>query len=380
MAWTTSASLRVRPMLLEAAGTQMKYAAVLLRTLLRSLHRCHPSFALALPLAALGLLSPLLPHGILVVLLLTTGAAIATLSIPRPRTAPDCAGQTQQAGPPLDCAVGQTAATHTTFFASEIALERRSQRLAEMACAASRSRNADEQKDKNWAELMARVNHELRTPLNAVIGFSDMMALKLFGPVGDPRYEDYVRHIRDSANELLKSAEDTMALTALVAHPSASDGAKTSELEELASEAWAFLSAKTATRGIELELRIPAQLEVLGEPRALRQIVVNILSEAISRAGHGAKITIAASVEEELIQLYFTVSKERRISSRNGSSLAICLARTLLEMHGSSLLEIECPVRGWGAVTVLDRSAQPDFFMDGNIASAHTTQIPALVS
>jgi two-component system cell cycle sensor histidine kinase PleC len=167
-----------------------------------------------------------------------------------------------------------------------------------MACAASRSRNADEQKDKNWAELMARVNHELRTPLNAVIGFSDMMALKLFGPVGDPRYEDYVRHIRDSANELLKSAEDTMALTALVAHPSASDGAKTSELEELASEAWAFLSAKTATRGIELELRIPAQLEVLGEPRALRQIVVNILSEAISRAGHGAKITIAASVEE----------------------------------------------------------------------------------
>ncbi|MCK5711652.1 MAG: sensor histidine kinase [Hyphomicrobiaceae bacterium] len=377
MAWTTSASLRVRPILWGTARTQTKYAAVLVRTLLRSLHRCHPSFALALPLAALGLLSPLLPYGLLAALLLTTCAAIANLSIPR--TARDRAGQIQQAGPPLDCAVEQSSAQNVAFFASEIALERRAQRLAERDCAATRSHSANEQKNKNWAELMARVNHELRTPLNAVIGFSDMMALKLFGPVGDPRYEDYVRHIRDSANELLKSAEDTMALTALVAHPSTSDSSKTSELEELASEAWAFLSAKTATREIELELRIPAQLEVLGEPRALRQIVVNILSEAISRADRGARITIAASVEEELVQLYFTVSKERRVSARNGSSLAICLARALLEMQGSSLLEIECPVRGWGAVTVLDRAAQPDFFMDGNVASAHT-QIPALVS
>ncbi len=377
MAWTTSASLRVRPILWGTARTQAKYAAVLVRALLRSLHRCHPSFALALPLVALGLLSPLLPYGLLAALLLTTGAAIATLSIPR--TAPDRAGQPQQAGPPLDRSVVQSSAQNVAFFSSEIALERRAQRLAERGCAATRSHSANEQKSKNWAELMARVNHELRTPLNAVIGFSDLMALKLFGPVGDPRYEDYVRHIRDSANELLKSAEDTMALTALVAHPSTSDSSKTSELEELASEAWAFLSAKTATREIELELRIPAQLEVLGEPRALRQIVVNILSEAISRADHGAKITIAASVEEELVQLYFTVSKERRISSRNGSSLAICLARTLLEMQGSSLLEIECPVRGWGAVTVLDRAAQPDFFMDGTVASSHT-QIPALVS
>jgi signal transduction histidine kinase len=185
-----------------------------------------------------------LPYGLLAALLLTTGAAIAALGIPNIRTAPDRTGQKQPANPPRDCTVEQTADTHTTFFATEIALERRAQRLAEIACAASPSREANEQKDRNWAELMARVNHELRTPLNAVIGFSDMMALKLFGPVGDPRYEDYIRHIRDSANELLKSAEDTMALTALVAHPSACDGAKTFELEELAREAWAFLSAK----------------------------------------------------------------------------------------------------------------------------------------
>jgi len=363
-------------MLWEVAAPQIKYAAVFLRSLRRSLQQWHPSFALALPLAALGLISPHLPYGLLAGLLLTTGAAIAALSIPSTRTrlAPDAASQ-EAADPTVVSPEQQTATGRAALLSREIAL----QRHVEIASTASRIRSAAEENDKNWAELMARVNHELRTPLNAVIGFSDMMALELFGPVGDPRYEDYIRHIRDSANELLKSAEDTMALTALVAHPSPSDGAKASELEELTSEAWAFLSAKAATRGIELEVRIPAHLKVLGEPRALRQILVNILSEAIARAGHGAKIVVAASVEEELIQLLFNVSKERSVSSHKGGSLAICLARALLEMQGSSLLEIECPVRGWGAVTVLDRAAQPDFFMDGHVAPVHTP-MSALVS
>lgn len=380
MAWTTSASLRVRPMLREVAASQMKYATVLLRSLLRSLQHCHPSFALALPLAALGLLSPLLPYGLLAILLLTTGGAVAALSFPsaRTRSSRDLPTQEETELRPVS-ADQQTTTGRATFLSSEIALQRHAQRHAEIASAGSRSRMARLQKDKNWAELMAQVNHELRTPLNAVIGFSDMMALKLFGPVGDPRYEDYIRHIRDSANELLKSAEDTMALTALVAHPSPCDGAKSSELEELLTEAWAFLSAKASARDIELELRIPAHLEVLGKSRALRQILVNILSETIARAGHGAKVVVAASVEEELIQLYFTVSKERSAASHNGSSLAICLARALLEMQGSSLLEVECPVRGWGAVTVLDRAAQPDFFVDEHVASAHTA-MPALLS
>lgn len=376
MAWTTSASLRARPMLWEAAASQMKYAAVILRPL----QRCHPSFALALPLAALGLLSPLLPYGLLALLLLTTGAAVAALSFPSARTRSSRDRTSKETTEPGPVGAEQRAtAGRATFFSSEIALQRHAQRHAGIASAALRSHMAGHQEDKNWAELMAQVNHELRTPLNAVIGFSDMMALKLFGPVGDPRYEDYIRHIRDSANELLKSAEDTMALTALVARPSPCDGAKSSELVELSTEAWAFLSAKAAARDIDVELCIPAHLEVLGETRALRQILVNILSEAIARADQGAKVVVAASVEEELIQLHFTVSKERSAASHNGSSLAICLARALLEMQGSSLLEVGCPVRGWSAVTVLDRAAQPDFFVDEHVASSHTA-MPTLLS
>ncbi len=71
-----------------------------------------------------------------------------------------------------------------------------------------------------WGELMARVSHELRTPLNAVIGFSDVMQSELLGPVGHPRYREYARHIGDCGRDLLKSAEDTLAITYLLDHDS----------------------------------------------------------------------------------------------------------------------------------------------------------------
>ena len=79
---------------------------------------------------------------------------------------------------------------------------------------------------------MARVSHELRTPLNAVIGFSDVMDSELLGPVGHPRYREYARHIRDSGRELLKSAEDTLAITALLANPGSLDRTTCARLRE----------------------------------------------------------------------------------------------------------------------------------------------------
>ncbi len=86
-----------------------------------------------------------------------------------------------------------------------------------------------------WGDLMARVSHDLRTPLNAVIGFSDVMGSELFGPVGDARYRDYIAHIRDSGRELLKSAEDTLAITSLLG--SRGNAADAINLETLACEA-----------------------------------------------------------------------------------------------------------------------------------------------
>lgn len=221
----------------------------------------------------------------------------------------------------------------------------------------------------DWADLMARINHELRTPLNAVIGFSEVMSLEMFGPIGNERYQDYLRHINDSAGELLKSAEDTLALTALLTnHRDAVRDVCT--LHQAVVEAWAFVERKAVARNIRIEYAIGAEIEVLNEPRALRQIFVNLLSEAISRTEDGHTISLVAIPDGELIEVVTTVRHERTdVAARNGS-LAIALARTLLEMQGTSLLEIEPATGGWTAVTVLDRAAQEDLFASRRSAAA----------
>ncbi len=67
-----------------------------------------------------------------------------------------------------------------------------------------------------WTDVLHLLNHDLRTPLNAVIGFSDVMQHEMFGPLGDQRYQQYVKHIRESGSLLLKAAEDTLAVTTII--------------------------------------------------------------------------------------------------------------------------------------------------------------------
>ncbi|MBN9281667.1 MAG: sensor histidine kinase, partial [Hyphomicrobium denitrificans] len=71
-----------------------------------------------------------------------------------------------------------------------------------------------------WAKLTAHMSHELRTPLNAVLGFSELMSKEVFGPLGSSAYGDYARDIHASGRVLLKSAEDALAITALLTAPS----------------------------------------------------------------------------------------------------------------------------------------------------------------
>jgi hypothetical protein len=214
-----------------------------------------------------------------------------------------------------------------------------------------------------WIELMARVSHELRTPLNAVIGFSDVMDSELLGPVGHPRYREYARHIRDSGRELLKSAEDTLAFTALLADPRSIDRSGSFEVEELAAEAWASIAAAAASRGIRFEIAGAEGLCLAGERRPLRQILTNLLTEAVSRAADGASVVLRASAEGSFAQLELIAEGEPTTEPRpREASLAVCLARALLDLYGASLIELTDKTSAWRAVTVLERAAQTDFF------------------
>ena len=209
---------------------------------------------------------------------------------------------------------------------------------------------------------MSRVNHELRTPLNAVIGFSEVMALEMFGPLGNERYQEYVRYIRDSAGDLLKSAEDTLALTALLTNARPAEAAIACTLEHAIADAWAFVERKAAGRDVQLDL--DASRGCRGSQRAARpapdprqHAVRGRRARRARRPRLGSSPWPTASSSRSCCR---SAASSRARVPRAGS-LAICLARTLLEMQGTSLLEIET-AGGWRAVTVLDRAVQPDFF------------------
>lgn len=210
-----------------------------------------------------------------------------------------------------------------------------------------------------WGDLMARVSHDLRTPLNAVIGFSDVMGSELFGPVGDHRYREYIAHIRDSGRELLKSAEDTLAITALLGGKRAGRG-DAAAFETLAAEA---VRASGAT-GVAIQA--DDDVSVIGDRRALRQVLVNLLSETALRCRDGARGSLTATCEDGMVIVQVCAPLGRPRPTQQEASLHICMARVLLELQGARLIEIERDGE-WRAVTVLERASQQDFFVSGSV-------------
>jgi signal transduction histidine kinase len=214
-----------------------------------------------------------------------------------------------------------------------------------------------------WADLMARISHELRTPLNAVIGFSDLMGRELFGPLGHPRYRDYVAHIKDSGEALLKSAEDTLALSSMLAQATPGERPQTTVLASLVADAWLVIAPEAERRGVGLDIAIDASIEAAGDRRAIRQVLRNLLIEAVQRAERNSTVEVRGLADDCVIRLAIAVPSAKPASRIAAPSLPVCIARALLELSGTSLVTIDKPgLGGWQATTVLDRAAQADFF------------------
>jgi len=249
-----------------------------------------------------------------------------------------------------DDAALRTAADVTGFTATATA--------APAACAIQ----IDEQ-SQTWADLMARISHEIRTPLNAVIGFSDLMEREIFGPLGNDRYRDYLAHIRDSGEALLRSAEDTLALSSMLAVSAPDQRVQSSSLLALAHDAWLFVEPQASRRGIVLAVAIPEMLDVAGDRRAFRQALSNLMIEAVQRADDDSRIEIKAIALGDIVRVKVAAPHAKAQCRPSQPSLPICVARALLELQGTSLQTGVCDARDrWQATTVLDLAVQPDFF------------------
>ena len=249
------------------------------------------------------------------------------------------------------------------FIGERINLNPNTAQLEGLARAAARLSRLPSSRSHPWGDLIARVSHELRTPLNAVIGFSDVMKSELLGPVGHPRYREYAQHICDSGRELLKSAEDTLAITYLLDHDPSAQVETGVDITPIVTDAWEFhVGPPGGAAGLTLEVDLPEQLEVLIDRRPMRQILINLFAEAVRRSNSLGTVGFGATVDGDLVQIEVYLRGRPDSSMAGQASLPMCLARALLELHGASLFEVEDPHSTWRAVTVLPCAAQTDFF------------------
>lgn len=209
-------------------------------------------------------------------------------------------------------------------------------------------RGADPEIDRaTWAKLTAHMSHELRTPLNAVLGFSELMSKEVFGPLGSSCYGDYARDIHASGRMLLKSAEDALAITALLTCPERK-APQAYGLKSILDGAQAFAQPDLDSRSITIEADVAADADVLCDPQATRQMLINLIAEASRSARNGATIEIAAHTEDDALILSIE-TENAGADQGDDDSFPLILARTLCELSSARLTIENTPagVRRW---------------------------------
>jgi two-component system cell cycle sensor histidine kinase PleC len=154
---------------------------------------------------------------------------------------------------------------------------------------------AAEAASRDKTAFLAQMSHELRTPLNAIIGFSEMMAAEMFGPLGAEKYRAYAEDIRTSAGHLLALINDLLDMSRIERGNFALD-LGTLDLAEVVDGAVRMLKPTAERAQLTLALAAaPEPLPVTGDRRATMQIVVNLLSNAIKFTPAGGTVIVTTA-------------------------------------------------------------------------------------
>ncbi len=142
------------------------------------------------------------------------------------------------------------------------------------------------------SRFLATMSHELRTPLNAILGFSEVMKSELFGPHASPSYKEYAHDIHSSGQHLLMLINEILDLSRVEAGRYELKEEAVS-LPGVVEDCRHLLALRAKTKSIEVIEDIDEDLpRIWADERALRQITLNILSNAIKFTPQGGKVTI----------------------------------------------------------------------------------------
>jgi cell cycle sensor histidine kinase DivJ len=230
------------------------------------------------------------------------------------------------------------------------------------------ARNEAEAREQGKTRFLANMSHELRTPLNAVLGFSDIMRQRLFGPIPD-RYAEYADNIHQAGGHLLDLINDLLDVSKIEAERYTLAVEKF-DAREVVSDAMALVRVNAEDKGVTLSGVLPNEaVEVSADRRALKQIALNLLSNAVKFTHEGGAVTVTVEAIGPYLEVIVAdtgvgIAPEdvKRLGRpfeqagapeqrRQGTGLGLSLVRAFAELHGGRM-SIESTLGEGTAVTV----------------------------
>ena len=221
--------------------------------------------------------------------------------------------------------------------------------------------------DQMKSHFLANVSHELRTPLNAIIGFAEILIDGLIGPLGADQRE-FVSNIHASGKHLLKLINDVLDLSKI------QSGKLTIEMRptnpyDVIRETCTVIAPLVAKKNQDLVLKLASGLpSVVADPLRLKQILINLLSNAHKFSPEGSCITLSAQSlgdairfgvtdqgdgirpdQHELVFQEFAQLDDDPTHPHEGTGLGLSITRRLVEMHGGHIWIESSGTPGWGA-------------------------------
>jgi signal transduction histidine kinase len=250
-----------------------------------------------------------------------------------------------------------TAVMVVLLIGSVAVLMRQKRRLSRLAHDLARAKAAAESASRAKTSFLANMSHELRTPLNAIIGFSEAMAAETFGKIGNPRYKEYLSDVIGAGRHLLaliNAVLDVVKIESgkIIPKPDRVD------IAALAAPCLDLVREAAMTKRIALRLAIaPDAPPIHADPQHVRQIIINLLANAVKFTGDGGHVELGAKcLSDGFVEVWvkddgigiapahldkvvepFSQVHDSQISSGNGTGLGLPITRSLAELNRGRL-------------------------------------------